>query len=135
MKKFGYVIVLVLSILIFKTFYQVNASQFTTMLEIDSPYSNQPVMGELHFRGWVMSEDENHKVRILIDGKEIEDDLIKRVEREDVLNAIEGYGGREKNKTPGYEGSVDVSDLSLGTHQYKVEVVSSEGVVIGEKLS
>ena len=135
MKKFGYIIVLVLSIFIFKAFYQVNASQFTTMLEIDSPYSNQPVMGELHFRGWVMSEDENHKVRILIDGKEIEDSLIKRVEREDVLNAIEGYGGREKNKTPGYEGSVDVSDLSLGIHQYKVEVVSSEGVIIGEKLS
>ena len=37
MKKFGYIIVLVLSIFIFKAFYQVNASQFTTMLEIDSP--------------------------------------------------------------------------------------------------
>ena len=115
MKKFGYVIVFVLSILIFKTFYQVNASQFTTMLEIDNPYNNQTVMEELRFRGWVMSEDENHKVRILIDGKEIENSLIKRVERKDVLDAIKGYGGKEKNKTPGYEGSVDVSDLSLGT--------------------
>ena len=104
-------------------------------MDVDNPYNNQTVMGELHFRGWVMSEDENHKVRILIDGKEIKDSLIKRVERKDVLDAIKGYGGKEKNKTPGYEGSVDVSGLSLGTHRYKVEVVSNEGVVIGEKES
>ena len=64
MKKIGYGIVLILSLLIFKTFYQVNALYFSTKLDIDSPYNGQVVMDELNFRGWVMSEDENRTIRI-----------------------------------------------------------------------
>ena len=135
MKKLGYSIVLILSIFIFKAFDQVNALQFMATLDIDSPYNGQVVMDELKFRGWVMSEDENREIRITIDGKEIDSDLIKEEEREDVLNAIKGYGGKEKNEIPGYNGSVDISNLSSGTHQYKVEVISREGVVIGEKTN
>ena len=64
MKKIGYVIVLVLSMFIFKMFDQVNALQFTAALDIDSPYNGQVVMDELNFRGWVMSEDENRTIRM-----------------------------------------------------------------------
>ena len=97
---------------------------------IDSPVRNEKVKTELNYQGWAMSDDPNSEVEIYIDGEKQED--VQRYEREDVLNAISGYGGREANKKPGFRGTIDVSDLKDGSHTMAVRVVTEKGTIISE---
>ena len=101
----------------------ITVKKYETQIYIDSPYTNQLVDGKLHYQGWVMSEYSEASVKVYIDGEEQENPT--RYKREDVLNAITGYGGRTTNTKPGYKGSIDYNKLSEGYHIFKVEVIAS----------
>ena len=71
---------------------------------VDNPAEGQApsVKGILEISGWYLSDDEQAQIEVLIDDVKQEIKEITREERIDVINAIPGYGGIEKNPTPGY---------------------------------
>ena len=97
---------------------------------IDIPIPLGQARKTLYVSGWVMTNDKDSKIKMYIDEKEQKINNLKRVEREDVIKAIPGYGGKESNPTPGYKAEIDVSKFSDGIHTLKVESVSSEGTVM-----
>ena len=75
---------------------------------IDSPTTK--VEGKsLYIQGWAMSTA-NTNIKVYLDETEITDQ-IERYERADVINAIKGYGGIVTNPTPGFKGTIDVSNI------------------------
>ena len=97
---------------------------------VDSPLQNESITNEAHnIKGWVMTNIENTKIRISIDGKELTEKIQKEA-REDVINDIKGYGGDIKNKTPGYYVTVDFGKYSLGQHSIKIEVLDANNTVL-----
>ena len=104
--------------------------KYESAITIDYPNSQNINRKEsLFVRGWVMSEDINSTVRVFIDNNEIKES-VSRFEREDVLNAINGYGGRETNPTPGYEVTTDLSNLTVGYHTLSIKIYDHLNEVI-----
>ena len=100
------------------------------MLSIDLPNNGDSVTGsDLNVVGWILCEDSNASVKIYVDGVE-SSATITRGEREDVLNAISGYGGREKNPRPGYYATVNTTGLKSGDHTLTIEMVDGNGTAI-----
>ena len=103
---------------------------------IDEPISYsiyEPCETDAVVKGWVMSNDANASMSAKIDGVEIE---VERSKRPDVLRVYgDKYGGREVNSLPGWEGKIDVSKLSLGKHEFTLEVFDRFGNSIASKKS
>ena len=101
----------------------INIKIFDSFIQLDSP--NYSVASDKKFviRGWSMSNLQNKKVEIYIDGKQIEN--IEPEEREDVLNAIKDYGGRELNPTPGFKVTVDSKNLYVGKHVILIRIINA----------
>ena len=97
---------------------------------IDAPTNKQIVKPEFVLEGWVMTDDENATIKVYIDGKEQIIKNIIREEREDVIKAIEGYGGIEKDPTPGFQVFLENTNINDGNYDLKIEVISREGKVI-----
>ena len=98
-----------------------NVSKYESLITVDFPSSgNINKDDNLFIRGWVMSEDSNTTVKIYLDNQEI-NEFIDRHEREDVLQAINGYGGRVTNTLPGYSTTVDLSNCSVGYHKLTIK--------------
>ncbi len=95
-------------------------SKYNTLLHVDYPRNGESV-DEIYMEGWVMSENPNLEVKISIDDIDYSNQ-IQRVEREDVLKAVEGYGSSDTNKLPGFEGIIDSSNLSYGNHTVKIDI-------------
>ena len=85
---------------------------------LDVPTTLDEFGDSLYVSGWVMS-DSDITVQIKIDSNDFDFD-VSRLKREDVLKAISGYGGKEKNPTPGFEGTVNISNLKNGVHLLEV---------------
>ncbi|MCI8618196.1 MAG: hypothetical protein HFJ60_08220, partial [Clostridia bacterium] len=82
--------------------------------------------------GWVMTNVKNSRTKVFIDNIEIEN--IKRIDRQDVLNVIKGYGNEIiLNAKPGFETEIDFSKYSLGYHTIKVQIVSEDGKILLEQ--
>ena len=73
-----------------------------------------------------MTNDTNSTVKMYIDGKEQDISSLIRIEREDVIKAVDGYGGIVANPRPGYKVEIDVSKFSDGEHVLTVEAISNE---------
>ena len=103
---------------------KIEIKKYDTMIYVDSPQMNQVVDGELKYQGWIMSEYKDSIVNIYINDELIEE-ADNRYEREDVLKAISGYGGRNTNSKPGYSGTIDISNLEEGKrHKLTIEICS-----------
>ena len=101
-----------------------------TLLNVDFPRNRSNVNNELLVQGWVMSETDNN-ISISIDGKQITS-LINRNEREDVLAAVTGYGG-DRNKTPGFQSFIDISNYDYGKHSLKIEALDSNNKLLASE--
>ena len=113
-----------------KTNKKVIIQRYTSKSYIDSPEKNETVKPNFTISGWVMTDDENSEINVYIDGENQTIKQITRKERPDVIKAIQGYGGIEKNPNPGFELNLEPSDISNGEHILKIENVSREGKVI-----
>ena len=105
---------------------------------LDVPTTMDEFGDSLYVGGWIMS-DSDITVQIKIDNDDF-DFSISRLKREDVLKAIVGYGGREKNPTPGFEGTVNISNLKNGVHllevfYYKDGILLSQNSVKFNKIN
>ena len=83
--------------------------------------------------GWVMTNIKNTKIRVLLDDK-LQNDNIIRIERPDVLEEIKGYGGEKNNPQPGFETTIDLSGFANTKKRIKVQVIDEKEKVIKEEL-
>lgn len=98
-----------------------------TRMHVETPYDRTKITNSEHdVSGWVMTTEENARIRILIDGRYLQEDG-QRTDRKDVLNAIKGYGDEKTNALPGFEFSIDFSKYDLGLHQIAVRVENQNG--------
>ena len=86
----------------------------TGILHIEAPSQGTRVKDTVRMVGWAMSDDREDYVQILLDGKIIAG--ATRQERGDVLKAISGYGGIQKNPKPGFEYLLNTSNVEEGNH-------------------
>ncbi len=108
--------------------------QYGTLIWIDSPAQNSKVKNKLNIQGWNLSEDVNREVTALIDNADVTQNL-KFQQRDDVVKAVQGYGGVLTNKTPGFYGEIDVLNLDEGEHNLTIRVRDVETKkTIGEKI-
>ena len=93
---------------------------------IDTPGNNEILYAPstINVFGWKMANISNTKIKAYIDNTEIQN--IKYGKREDVINAIEGYGTSTENTNPGYSFSINGTSLSTGVHIIKVEVLTQK---------
>lgn len=100
-----------------------------TSIYIDKPTDNYTYYNKdvIKVSGWKMSNLSNTKIKVYIDNSKenINDKLITYTKREDVINAIEGYGTENENPNPGFKFDIDSSNLSGGNHNIKVVVCSA----------
>ena len=97
-----------------------------TKINIDMPTSTGEYTDTLRVMGWVMSTA-NTNIKAYIDNVEVS---IDRESRPDVLRAIKGYGDYSTNSRPGFTKSIDISNLSYGTHTFKLFVYDSNNALI-----
>ena len=107
------------------------SSTYVAKTYIDYPTNNY-VGGNIVIEGWVMTNDNNAKIKAYIDDKETEILSTTRKERQDVLAQIKGYGTTEQNKQPGIRLTLNCSNLSTGNHKVSIKVISRENKVIAE---
>ena len=108
----------------------IKIEKYKAKMYLENPYGNKTVKPEFEIGGWVMATDKNVTINAYIDGQKQEIKNLIRKERNDVVNAITGYGDITTNSTPGFEGTIQLSNISEGTHTFKIEVISPEGIAI-----
>ena len=113
-----------------KTERKIEINKYKATGCIDTPVPSAQVRKTLYVKGWIMTNDTNSTIKMYIDGRELNISSLIRVEREDVIKAIGGYGGIVANPRPGYKIDIDISGFSDGTHNFTVEAISNEGKVM-----
>ena len=98
---------------------------------IDFPIVNQNSDKTLYIQGWYLSNEKDTSLKVYLDDGELSD--INRYSRADVYSAITGYGTEEDTPNCGYSKSIDISDLSYGTHKITIKVFDSKNNVILEE--
>lgn len=96
---------------------------------VDTPVSANIEQGNLKVSGWVMTDIENIKIQMLIDNEVIKTTTTKTA-RNDVIEAIKGYGGDEKNPKPGFQIETDLNNINLGNRNIKIQFIDSKGKVL-----
>lgn len=105
---------------------------YDTIIWIDNPNTSHKEYKNLNVTGWVLSSSKDAKIEAYIDDNKISEQ-IKRVQRPDVLNAINGYGGKNTNTTPGFNTNVNISNLKSGTHKFSIKAYSQSGELLQTK--
>ncbi len=86
---------------------------------INDTYYNQE---KIAISGWKMANVSNTKIKVTLDNNQnIEN--INYTQRQDVLNAIKGYGTQKENPNPGFNFEVKLSDFKVGKHILKIAIV------------
>ena len=103
-----------------------------TKIQIDYPAIIEKKAENMLLYGWVMSETKDRTIEVYVDNEKV--DNVSSEEREDVLEAIKGYGGRDTNEVPGFKATFDSRKLSTGTHKATVKVIDNyTGEVLSEQ--
>ena len=75
------------------------------------------------FGGWEMSELSDSYIVAYIDGVK-QNTAVNRIKRDDVISAIKDYGDANTNPTPGFDLSLDLSNLKDGIHTVTLKLFS-----------
>ena len=107
--------------------------EYKTRMNIDLPTDRGSITNEEHpVSGWVMTTMPGTEVRLLIDGV-YRDEVAIRIQRQDILDYVPNYGGKEINPLPGFVFMVDFSKISLGMHQIVVRV-EKDGLILDGQI-
>lgn len=88
--------------------------------------------GSLYCEGWQISDHEDSILKITLDNNEL--NHIERKNRQDVFDAYqEVYAGDMDPDTIGWEVSIDLTTLSLGSHNLLVQCLEPNGNILAEK--
>jgi len=131
MKKIYTILTVSITILLL---FMINAkaNTYNTTIQIDSPTTTIK-QEQMQIRGWVMSNLKDREIKVYIDNEEVPD--VQIVEREDVLKAITGYGGRETNEKPGFEAYYNNKNLKYGDHEVKITVLDKNQDIVEERIN
>lgn len=82
--------------------------------------------------GWKMSNVSNTKIKAYVDNTQIGENAITYKKRDDVISAMneKGYGTDKENPNPGFEFSIDSSNMTEGEHSIKFVLCASNGEVL-----
>ena len=108
----------------------IQREKFKGVVCIDSPIIGQlynKTNHTLQISGWTLSTDAGDSVQIKINGAV---QSVSRFERTDVNSVASEYGGISKNKTPGYNCLVDVSNYGEGIYNVEINIISRWGEII-----
>ena len=83
----------------------------------------------INLEGWSVCSSKTCNLKTYIDDKEVNYNY-ERIDREDVLNAVKGYGDEKINSTPGFKGVIDASLITDGNHTIRVDLLNKKGKVI-----
>ena len=97
--------------------------KYDTTMNLETPTNSQTVKDSMTVKGWVMSENPNAQIQILIDEKVVKI-VQNRIDRTDVINGVKGYGGKTTNPKPGYQENIDLSGYKDGTHTISIRVIN-----------
>ena len=97
-------------------------TKYKGKLNIDTPYLSN-VSSNITVSGWEMSESPNSYIKIYVDSYDLSMN-IQRSARQDVIDAISGYGDISVNPTPGFSTTLYTSTWVEGAHVLKVELYS-----------
>ena len=109
----------------------INIKKYNGTINIETPMQNASLKDDFDITGWEMSET-IATVKLYVDGSDFSN-LVKRIERQDVLDAIKNYGGKDVNPTPGFTATIPSKKLKPGTHQIKIQTISDLGDIIAEQ--
>lgn len=112
---------------------KINVEKYKAKAYIESPSQGTIIEDTLQIEGWMMSDYEFAQIKVLANNKEVAISQINRFERQDVINAIDGYGGKEENPTPGFSLKINLSDLEHGKNKIEVQIVTANGEVLTSK--
>ncbi len=106
--------------------------KYKTETHIETPKQGSEITLEgLRIDGWIMTEEENIDIKLYLDNKEIQNIDIKRLLREDVINAMGAeFGGIEKNPTPGFSIPLDVEEIPDGAHIATIKIFTPNGQMV-----
>lgn len=94
--------------------------KYKSLINIEEP-SLSVNSDSLLIGGWIMSNSPNTQLNIYLDDTRLSN--IDRLERNDVLKVITGYGDYNLNKMPGFRKVIDTSKMIDGKHTLKVELI------------
>ncbi|MEG2993605.1 MAG: ABC transporter ATP-binding protein [Bacilli bacterium] len=101
-------------------------------IDIPTSFSEVNKFKPFNVKGWELDESKKSTVHIQIDHKEYQG--ITRSERMDVFHVYESqYGGYATNKQPGWECTLNISEISGGSHIINVFVLDENGKEICNK--
>ena len=91
---------------------------------VETPGENASVFEHENIEvcGWKMANVANTKMKVFVDDNEIDENTIKYVQREDVINCIYGFGSSIENPTPGFKFDIGTANLVPGIHEIKIVV-------------
>ena len=126
------IIAIMLLSFVIGVFAQYTEATTPTMIWVDGPTENFTCKKNLWIYGWVLSQEKDKTIKFYIDNNEITDKIIFYA-RDDVFQAIQGYGTKASNPKPGYDGAIDISNLKDGQHKLIIRVSNSKGQEIASK--
>ena len=107
MKNIKKVIIVFLIIMIISMLYNVFAKDNTTVsiLNIDTNLEQTFYIEEekIHIEGWKLATQENTKLIVYLDGKEIDNNCIKYSYKYDLISIVKGYGTYKENPLPNFD--------------------------------
>lgn len=107
-----------------------------SMITLDSAFDGTVYYSptSIYVAGWKMANVSNTKIKAYIDNSTtpIDDSLIKYKKRDDVIAAISGYGTSVENPKPGFEFSINATNISSGTHTIKIVLYTSNNEKLNE---
>jgi hypothetical protein len=92
---------------------------------VDAPQNGATAKGTVATSGWALSEDGIGDVEIYID-RAFVTSATPAIPRPDVLAK---YSNFKNDPNPGWSASVDLSQITPGTHEFTVEARSKKGAV------
>lgn len=105
---------------------KIEKGKLTIETSLQDTYYNDT--NTIKISGWKMANVSGTKIKATLDGNEIED--IKYVQRQDVINSVQGYGTINENPNPGFNFDIDTTTLSEGKHKFKIDLITSEGKLL-----
>ena len=81
---------------------------------------------------WKMSNVSNTKIKAYVDNTQIDEKAVTYKKRDDVITSMaeKGYGTDKENPNPGFEFSINSSNMTEGEHSIKLVLCASNGEVL-----
>ena len=82
--------------------------------------------------GWKMSNVSNTKIKAYVDNIQIDEKAVTYKKRDDVITSMaeKGYGTDKENPNPGFEFSIDSSNMTEGDHSIKLVLCASNDEIL-----